>query len=679
MVDQELDRLRAKLARLTGSARNRPLIELGQKLFEAYWRSGAGRPESRPHLAEAATVLDEAYGYFAPGDFLRGQVAALLGLVLGARYGLHGAGGPERERAIGLLDEALSFPRLPFGLVLNARLTLGQLLLHRVLAVMQPGELIARASRGDTMVDQRADADRAVECLRAVRGGDAEAVAGPMIEVAEAMRNLMDAVQHGPAAVDFSGLFQAITALQKVQQRYGAGIPRPGGLPPLPGLNEADDLARSSPLDRPVAVVHGDVPAAPHPERWPESQPESRTESRPESRRPAGPTVSAAELRAAFRERLGGAGPRVWPPLLALLDAEPPGVDLIDGLLGLATRLTAAPGSGAENHLLLATALYLRSRVDSGGWGDSDGGADRDRAAHSLLAARDALPGQRADVLSVAYRLAGLLDEVRTPGDLRSRLADGFTAVTGALRSAGAGALAYPQPTGLLLLVAATGRFEPAAPGAPRPERLLVVGDGQAGPASAASYVRSAAQVVDLAARRRPSLAEKPLFVGVPGGDRLRDAFYPRGAVLDRPTVDQVRAGLPASMLHLGCGVTGGGELELAGGRLPLSHLAAGGRSGGVAVLPPATAGLPALIAALLATCYAGVVAWRTPVPPAEEAVVLHVLHQHLAEGSIGAVRTVREWALDRRRKAPPGLPAELERAAGSAALTDAELIHHGL
>jgi hypothetical protein len=687
MADEVLDRLRARLAGQRGTARNRTLIEIGQRHFEAYWRAGPGRPESRHHLDEAAAVLDEAYGYFAAGDYLRGQVAGLLGLVLGARSGLHGSPDAEREKAIRMLDEALAFPQLPDGIQVNCRLVLGQLLMNRTLRSVQGPDLIARAAAADPMTGESADVGRAIECFRGLGEGatasaEVAAVAAAMLDVAGAMQSLLDAVSVGTQAFDFGRLLQALAALQQVQQRYGSSLPRPGGLPPLPGLNRADDMSRARPEDRMATVVQMPSRSGSSPERPPNPRP-----------RPAPPAApSAATLLATFRERIGGPRARVWPAVLSLLapSAARLGVETVDHLVSLATALTAAPDSGAENRLLLAAAYYLRSRVDSGGWGDDDGAEDRQAAARHLLAAREALPGQRADVLGVAYRLATVLDERRPTGDLRSRLADAFTAVTGALRSAGADVLTYPQPDGTLLLVAATGRFEETTPGGPLPGRVVVVGDSLVADGSVVSFVRSAAQVADLAARPRPRLTDRPVFVANPRGDRpqasldavhLSRTFYPRSVVVE--AVAGVRARLPASMLHLGCGINAGGELELAaGGRLGLRQVSGPGRSGGVAVLPPVPeAG--ALISALLATNYAGVVGWRAAVPPEIASVMYHLLHLHLGDGGADAVQAVREWIRDPGRTPPPRLPAGLERVVRSSGLGDpayaAAMVFHGL
>jgi hypothetical protein len=221
------------------------------------------------------------------------------------------------------------------------------------------------------------------------------------------------------------------------------------------------------------------------------------------------------------------------------------------------------------------------------------------------------------------------------------------------------------------------------------------------------SYVRTGAQVVDLAGRAPRVLTERPVFVVNPRGDResatvdadlVRRAFYPHSTGLGRTAgnvagpgaVDDVRAHLRASMLHLGCGVTAGGELELAGGRLGLRQIAAVdgrlGKAGGLAVLPPVTGGTPALADALLAANYSGVVGWRAGVPAPIASLMGYLLHLHLVEerrDAPSAVAAVRRWMSDPHRKPPRDLPAAYESLVSSAELADpvcaAALIHHGV
>ena len=306
-------------------------------------------------------------------------------------------------------------------------------------------------------------------------------------------------------------------------------------------------------------------------------------------------------------------------------NASLPTIETVDEMVGLAASIASVEDATGTDHFLLAVALYLRSCVDEGGgWGDDDPGSDVHAAAESLLTAIRTLPVDQADVLPVVYRLAALLDE-RLPSEdrVRTGLAERLDDVTAALRTTGAGALAYPQPGGVLSLDGSSGRLQFVASGEPLPPRMLVVGeeplplDG-----SVVSSVASGAQVVALARRTRPSVTANPVFLANPRGDReqatfdallLRRAFYPRSVGLGRlvediegaGTPDEVLAHLDASVLHLGCGIDSSGALELAGpAELTPQDIAAhadeGRAAGGVAILPPIREGFPGLADALL-------------------------------------------------------------------------------
>jgi hypothetical protein len=201
------------------------------------------------------------------------------------------------------------------------------------------------------------------------------------------------------------------------------------------------------------------------------------------------------------------------------------------------------------------------------------------------------------------------------------------------------------------------------------------------------------------------------VFVANPRGDRpqasfdallLRRGFYPRSTGLGDTgenvdgagTRDEVRAGLDASLLHLGCGVTVDGGLELAGGDvLGATEIAAGppAATGGLAVLPPTPTGAEptgaeALTEALLAARFADVVRFRDAVPADVASIVHLVLHAELVDGRCSpatAVARVRSWLADPHRPVPGHLPPWLETRAGDPDLVDPAyqdaLVHHGV
>jgi hypothetical protein len=193
------------------------------------------------------------------------------------------------------------------------------------------------------------------------------------------------------------------------------------------------------------------------------------------------------------------------------------------------------------------------------------------------------------------------------------------------------------------------------------------------------------------------------VFVANPRGDRplasmtamtLRRAHYPRAAGLGKlaeggdadGTPDEVFARLDASMLHLDCGLTGDGGLELAGAAvLDAARIADGSPAteGGLAVLPPGAP--PELADALLAGRFRDVVRFRGPVTPEVASVIHLVLHAQLVDVGLdpaAAVAAVRRWLADPHRPLPEHLPPWLAARAADPELTDPAirdaLVHHG-
>lgn len=219
----------------------------------------------------------------------------------------------------------------------------------------------------------------------------------------------------------------------------------------------------------------------------------------------------------------------------------------------------------------------------------------------------------------VAFRLATLVDESRSAQGVRNRLAERFADVVKALRTVRAYGLLYASGDHRLLLSGTTGSLAPA--GSDLPGRILVAGDVPLPDGPTVSFIRSGAQLVDLASRTRRRVGDDAVFIANPRGDRrqasmdallLRRTFYPQSTGLGDTgentsgpgTPDEVPARLGASLLHLGCGVTADGGLELAGSAvLEPSEITAGpsATAGGLAVLPSAN-GVAALTPG-----------WRTP------------------------------------------------------------------
>jgi len=645
VTDDAVAAKRAELDRLTGAARTRALLELGRLLSDRYWRAGPGRPAAAPYLDAAVKALDEAYGYLDPGDNLRGQVAAQLGWLLGARHLAHGSADRDQKTAMHLLEEALAFPQLPPILRSVARIVLGQLYLSVVTKTLQSADLAMTALRSGTAPPEAAYADRAVDCFRQVlaeplAGAEVTRTAETLLAVAEAIQTMMSGFGGAPGGLDLGKMMQAMATLQKMQEQQGSGT---GGLPPMPSFVDAEQMAAEDPLDRPVTVVYGPEPTRP---------------DIPRPRRPAAPAVDAAALRRELRDRIAPDGD-LWASAAALLEAPPSRSD-VDDLVALATSVVHTANT---DHLLLAVALWLRSRTGAGdGWGAGGGDGDLQAATRSLAEAAPAVLAEEPDAVGLLLRLAVRLAAL-------DRLTGAFAEVAAALRTVGAEALGYPQPDGTaVVLDAASGTLAVAA--RPWPRRIRIVGA-----APEASSVASHGQLLELSRRRRLPFTADPVFVATrdqPSFDVLvlRRTFYPRSVGLgqtienvDGPgTADDVRAHLTASVLHLDCPVDAAGALQLAGPSTlaPADLPTAGAAAGGVVILPNGDYEFPRLADAFLAAGCVAVIGWRRRVPEPVATLMLLLLHAELADRSrnpADAVLAVRDWLTDPDRAVPSYLP----------------------
>lgn len=590
----EVDDLRRELARHTGAARTPHLHELARVLTDRYWRAGPSRSRSLPDLSEAIGALTEELGWFAPGDALRPTVAAQLGTLLAARHVGHHGPDTDRETGIALLTEALASPRLPFGQSVPARLMLGQLHMKVAAGQVRTGGLLLALRPGGGK--QVAAAREAAECFRTV-------LAGPEVspQVTSITRSSLAMAEgfveaFSGAGVNIAAVGRAVASFQKAQQEW-----RDLGMGSI--LTAGTRLARTDPLDRPVLLIEAD---------------EETTAETPRPEAP--PPARSLDPRQALQRLLddfpyGGAG--------AL--ATKPAVSLVDELVALATTVLHSDGATPADHLPLALGLTLRARAD-------DGPATEDDIADARSSLRAAAAGDLPEnAFPLLLRLCQALDEPCV------------TRVTAALRTAGADALAVPQPDGMLLLHAATGRV---ALGTARslPRRTLIVTDAPpAAPGSIVSSLAGPAQLLDLAGRRRRAIVEEPVLLARSDGVELRRC-YGRGELLEHATVRDVLARLSATVLHLDCPAGPDGSLLLDDGELTPAAVAGVRirRGGGVVVLPPGAA-FPQLADAFLTAGFTGVVGWLGPA--GRTADVHRELHRLLGvdrQEPASAVRAVR-------------------------------------
>ncbi|WFE95380.1 CHAT domain-containing protein [Micromonospora sp. WMMD987] len=361
----------------------------------------------------------------------------------------------------------------------------------------------------------------------------------------------------------------------------------------------------------------------------------------------------------------------------------------------------------AGRHALRGAGPDRREAARFAGWMLAEGrGAE---AFHALETAA-AAPGPPT-VDPLVLDLLSVLTGVTPPAGPPPEVPDPAT-VAAAVREVGAVTLLYLHPTddagrtaGVLCLDPATERLDVLAnvpvtdplasddPGWPAVmrrwspgsfllaatsglDRLALpavrVGDGRRLVQEAViSHVSSGAQVVRLAARSVASVADAPLFVVNPRGDRdhemaevmaVRRLCYPRSVCLGRAlepvegtgTPDDVRKHVStASMVHLACGLRGT-ELHLADGEV--LDVATVGGAGGLLMLSESTAGPGP---ALLDAGFVGVVGWRWAVPAPVAALALFLVHLELVEhrrSPAAAVAAVQRWMLDPDRTLPPSL-----------------------
>lgn len=734
-MEDEIARLRAQLAGLHGAARTRPLLDLGHRCADRYWRTGPGTPAALPYLNECIEALEEAHGYLPSGDQMHGQVGLLLGIQLTARRGAHNGPEADRDRAIPLLEEAVVVRQLPPVLVAMGRFTLGQQLLDRALrALPMPDQFLAGMGgmssgmpvglpgamggvglgmsgsgglggmAGATPSASIADVEQAQDCFRAVVAEspvpEMVRFAETMLVVAEALAALLGGFGGGPFGFDLGKMAQTVSALQGLQQGgaglgggFGAGIGPNGIAWGMSPEDYAQHFALIRPEQRPVAVSFGQDPA-----RGGKSA--ASADSSEQVLPAAPPTADVAALRESTRNLLPD-GIDLFASITALLQ-EPDPPEHLDELVALAsTVVSCGEAPSGLDRLVLAAALYVRGLRDDGGWGDEDQDApaegDVQAAAVSLLAAAETLPGLQLESIPVVVFLATLLPDRTLAG-----VAEHLSPLTKLLRDVGADAAILPEPVASLWWNAVDGRLENAGTIGPSggPKRIVVVGDAPPSSVSDAivSCVASLGQLAVLARREDvPAVASgDAVFVVNPRGDRqaatvpamlLRRTFYPGsvglGSLIEdvggRGTAEQVRARLGASLLHLDCGVTPEGALELADGtELSLQGVMEGG--GGLAILPPGCF-LP-LADRLVEAGFSGVVGWGRDVAEEVAAVLVYVLHSELADGArtpAEAVREVRRWiAAPDPSVLPTLLAGHAERLANLSADAGPVMIYRG-
>ncbi|MEZ0107692.1 hypothetical protein ABH920_001684 [Catenulispora sp. EB89] len=753
-MDNEITRLETELAGLTGSARAQTLLRLGQAHWMRYWRTGIGSGVGLPHLDRTITAMDEALGYLEPGDVLRVQAVSMVGVFRCIRHSVHNGPTADRDAGIPLIEEALAAGPgvLPPASADFARVTLGEAYLRRSMQIMQTQDaMMAVMSRG-MPPGTIADMERAIEILREVTNNSTAPqmtqMAAKMLRMAETMHRIFTAFGSPNLSTQVQAMMGSMAEIQELVRELetdgfgmGSHITNASVLDtewtqyvdttdiPSAMFREAGSDAGGDEPKRPESAQPKPAqPQAKQPEPQPPEpkrpQPERPESERPESERPesgaseqpeqrerperARFSVDAEAIRADLRTLIGAAsaGDAVFAVAADLLRAAEPPAWVDEFVASAAGVVHSVEAPSGTDHFLLAVALHLRSRRDGDddGWGDGSGGADAavngdaQAAVASLLTAAQTVPDEDPDAIPTLVQLAQL-----SPDGALKALGSRLGGLTTLLQSVGAEAVELPEPTDSLRWNAVENRFEPAAE--PCEARTLVVVDGgslrESKPSASeddvtVSYVASLSQLRTLSRRKVRPVAQEPVFVANPRGDRmpaavetmlLRRSFYPHsvglGGLIEAAdgagTAKEVRARLEASVLHLACGVTESGALELADStELDLTDVEV--EHGGVTVLPPDH--FQPLADILLAAGFTGVVGWRRPVPEDFGAVAYFLLHTELADvgrAPAAAVRAVREQLRAPDLGALPPLLASRFEAAGGAAGDDwTALVYRG-
>jgi hypothetical protein len=414
LTAETITRLRAELADLKGPARLSPLARLAQELAQQYWRAGPGRPEGLPDLDGAIAAGEECLEHLQPGDSLRGQFAAQLGPLLGARYGLHTEDERDREAGLRVLAEALDSAHLARVHRELCRVQLGQLSLSQVTKLFRSPGAAMQLVTGGVAADVKADVDRGVSCFRQVlaegpSSDDVRRGAETMLAVAEILQTMVSGT-----GIDLQAMMGAMAKMQELQGRLGelrgAGQGRQG-MDSFFSFADMRSLMETAPIDRPVAVVEQAGPAEPP---APVKQP------------PAPAPVDACGLRNSLSERLVDGDPErpLWARAAELLRPDAPAlaIDVVDDLVALATMVVEADGAAADRFVLAVT-LKLRDRLD-----DDGDRADATAGAESLLAAVRALAAGNPDATAMLLSLGAFLDPRRPFGgplaDVAGKFAD---------------------------------------------------------------------------------------------------------------------------------------------------------------------------------------------------------------------------------------------------------------
>lgn len=461
-MSPETERARAALVGLEGPARMMPLVNLGERLWADYLRTGVGSRAAYPFLTEIVEVMEEARHYFEPGDPVLRRATILLGIGRCLGFAFHDGAPADADSGMAMLEAELDGAATPPALSLVARVAVSHTALRRVLLVLQSPDRLAALLRQGVSAELVGHLDRADSCLGELSAepGQAQlgmATAGLRTTVG-ALRRLLVALGSPDPAVLAATLPELMQILQDLQQTDLLGI-RLGDVPAGDTEWTTDDR-----IPWPVAIFQGDL----------------ETEPRTVRVRPS-LTVDVNALRRRVRDLIGtGRGPSAdddpYGTAVSLLQAaEPPA--WTDRLVASAAAVVhSAEAPSGLDRFLLAVALYLRSRWDDDGWDSvgwtAPGGApesDAQASIRHLLAAAEDIVSENPDGVPALIFVATLSAE-GTLAELGARLAP----LSADLCAVGADALRFASPVRGLWWNAVEGRFEVAGDWVPAGSAVLL-------------------------------------------------------------------------------------------------------------------------------------------------------------------------------------------------------------
>ncbi|ACU75780.1 hypothetical protein Caci_6949 [Catenulispora acidiphila DSM 44928] len=463
-MSPETERIRAVLLGLEGRARAMPLVDLGERLWADYVRTGVGSTAAHPFLTEIVEAMEEARCHFEPDDPVRHRATVLLGIGQCLSFAFHDGATADADSGTALLEAELDGAATLSGLSAVARVAVSFAALRRVQFVLQEPDRLAALLGHGTPTDLAEHLDRADSRLSELSAARSQA----------------------QLAAGAAGMRTAVGALRRLLAVLGS----PDPTTPAEMMPELTRILKDLKQIDLVGIRLGDVrvedtewttdPRIPWPVELFQGEPETRphvAHVRPVL------AVDVDVLRRNVRYLIGaGRDPHVdddpYATAVGFLQAEEPPAWVDRFVAAAAAVVHSAEAPSGLDRFLLAVALHLRGRWDDGGWDgvekDAPGGTpdgDVQASVRHLLAAAEDIVSEDPDGVPALVYTATLSPE-GTLAELGSRLAP----LSEDLRAVGASALRFAEPVRGLWWNAVEGRFEASGGWMPAGSAVLLDG-----------------------------------------------------------------------------------------------------------------------------------------------------------------------------------------------------------